>query len=95
LKHSHLFILRQKPTAFVSPVDTKFIVTLDGVNPDQFEAGKESEGGSVEASGEAPKKPVPHSAPEIKPITFSLKDTDGKKFFFIKLNFMGFFPTCI
>uniref|UniRef100_K1PND8 Zinc finger CCCH domain-containing protein 14 n=1 Tax=Magallana gigas TaxID=29159 RepID=K1PND8_MAGGI len=66
---------KQKPTAFVSPVDTKFIVTLDGVNPDEFEADKESGGGELEAS-EIPKKTIVPAAPEIKPVTFSLKDTD-------------------
>lgn len=67
---------RQKPTAFVAPVDTKFIVTLDGVNPDEFDADKEQVGVDLETS-EIPKKVVIPSAPEIKPITFSLKDTDG------------------
>lgn len=58
-------------------MDTKFIVTLDGVNPDEFEADKESGGGELEAS-EIPKKTIVPAAPEIKPVTFSLKDTDGK-----------------
>lgn len=69
---------KQKPTAFVSPVDTKFIVTLDGVNPDEFEADKESGGGELEAS-EIPKKTIVPAAPEIKPVTFSLKDTDDEE----------------
>ncbi|XP_061173025.1 zinc finger CCCH domain-containing protein 14-like [Saccostrea echinata] len=69
----------EKPTAFVSPVDTRFIVTLDGVNPDRFEAEKEGGGGDMEISSEISKKTIVHSAPEVKPITFSLKDTDDEE----------------